>query len=289
MKKIVYSFYQNLNQWYFKSRLAHRPKIHTGFRAVARVTINPIFRLYTRLITQRKGLTFPVGSKHQLIMALGVYEPEVVAICRQKLQPGMIVIDAGAYAGYYTLLFSELVGAEGKVYAFEPHPENIAAVRHNIRNSRYPENIVVVPKAVSNQVGSAQIYQHQNDTAKTSLYTDVSIKAPLSITATTIDAFLSEQGISKIDLIKLDIEGAEQSALDGMQNLIAASKRLMLIVECSPEILTRVGSTPAAFIAQLHKCGFMVSVIGEKGELVEPETALMQAENNDINLFCEKR
>jgi FkbM family methyltransferase len=289
MKKIIYSFYRTISQRYFKSRLAGAPIVHSGLKAVARVTINPILRLYTRLITQRKGLRFPEGSKHQLEMALGEYEPEVVTICRQKLQPGMIVIDAGAYAGYYTRLFSELVGPKGKVYAFEPQPKNIAVLQHNIERSRYPENIVLVQKAVSNQVGQLQIYQHRNDTAKTSLYSAINLESPMMITSTTLDAFLVEQSFAKIDLIKLDIEGAELAALDGMQNLITLSKNLILIVECSPQILARIGSAPTALINKINNLGFTVSAIGPRGELINPETALAQAGNDDINLLCEKK
>ena len=289
MKNKIYTLYQRSSRRYFNSRFASTPVIHTGLRALARITVNPANRLLTGWLAFRKGLKFPAGSKHQLAMLLDDYEPDVVSLCRQYIQPGMVVIDAGAYAGYYTLLFSELVGPTGKVYAFEPHPENFDTLKHNSQQSRFKQNIVLLQNAVSDRVGTVQISAHKTDTAKTSLYSAEKNNISLTIETTTIDSFFVKYNLAKIDLIKLDIEGAELAALDGMQNLIASNNKLMVIVECSPQILARSGSAPTTLINKINNLGFTVSAIGPRGELINPETALAQARNDDINLFCKKK
>lgn len=289
MKKILFEIYQRIQQYYFRSGIASISFIHQGLRAIARITIIPVINGITLITAKRNRMIFPPRSKHQLAMLLGEYEQEVVALCRNKIKPKMNVIDIGAYAGYYTLLFSELVGPEGRVYAFEPQPENHTTLIHNIRNSKYPNNIIPISKAISNTVGEIQFYQHITDTAKGSLYPDQHIKTPIAILATTIDTFLAEINNPKISLVKMDMEGAENTAFEGMKSLIAANNPLWLIVECSPKILQRIGVSVKDFLSKLNKLGFTVSAIGQSGRLIVPEVAMQQSGDTDINLFCEKR
>ncbi|MDI6784852.1 MAG: FkbM family methyltransferase [bacterium] len=288
MKKFIYKIYDTGRKFYFKTSLASIPVVHNSLRAIARFTIFPILYFITKKISKQKGLVFPIGSKHKFEFLLGEYEKETVALCRQKIKPGMTVIDIGAYTGYYTLLFSELVGPDGKVYAFEPHPENYQALLHNIQSSKFPNTIIPFPKAVSNTVGSVPFYQHITDTAKNSLYPADNFKTAISIPSTTLDTFLAEIGHPQIALIKMDMEGAELSAIEGMRNLIANNQSLYLITECSPRILARVGLSPLDFLHKLQELGFMISAIGPEGNLIESELAIIQARDTDINLFCEK-
>ena len=82
----------------------------------------------------------------------GYYEPFITAFVKDMIKEGDIVIDIGAHIGYYTLLFSKLVGKTGKVFAFEAHPDNFTLLKQNVETNGYT-NVVVENKAVSNYNG----------------------------------------------------------------------------------------------------------------------------------------
>src|SRR5947209_14094504 len=92
-----------------------------------------------------------------LDMILGRYETEVVQWFEQTIKPGMNVLDLGAHVGFYTLLSAKLVGASGKVYAFEPEPENFAVLSSNVERAQY-RNVRLVHKAITDRIGTIDLF-----------------------------------------------------------------------------------------------------------------------------------
>ncbi|MGH8164650.1 MAG: FkbM family methyltransferase, partial [Rhodanobacteraceae bacterium] len=85
------------------------------------------------------------------------YEPFETSLLTSELRPGMTVVDVGANIGYYTLLFSKLAGDKGRVYAFEPEPQNFALLERNLtRNHR--ANVTIFNEAASDQSGHSFLY-----------------------------------------------------------------------------------------------------------------------------------
>lgn len=201
---------------------------------------------------------------YKLQMLLGMYELDTVRVCRRLIKPGMIVVDIGAHVGYFTLLFARLVGTGGKVYAFEPHPNNCAILRRNIERRRL-SNVTIIAKAVSDKEGPMPLYE----TSLSMGHSLIAAKPHVSqvvVESTSLDAFLGKSDIRSVNLVKVDAEGAEFAILDGMQSLVNRSRGLALILEFRRDLLSNAGISPEVFFQRLYRMGFRVFALHQEGE-----------------------
>jgi FkbM family methyltransferase len=192
---------------------------------------------------------------YKLQFLLGTYERGTVRAVRELLRPGMIAIDVGAHAGYYTLLFSRLVGPAGRVLAFEPHPVTFAVLARNAQR-RALANVRLFPSAVSDHEGPARLWQTDLSVGHSLLPVKDGAAQPLPVIATTLDALSRAEGIERADLVKVDVEGGEAEVVAGMVELAARSPGLALILEYKPEILRARGEDLPALLARLAARGF---------------------------------
>ena len=128
------------------------------------------------------------------------------------LKPGAIVLDIGANIGSFTLLASKLVGEQGKVIAVEPVPSNVECLRLMCERNKLG-NVEVVAAAVGESPGTLTLHidPHIGGHSAKKEFTTRSVDVPV----TTIDALVAERGLSRVDLIKMDVEGMEAEALKG--------------------------------------------------------------------------
>jgi FkbM family methyltransferase len=185
---------------------------------------------------------------------------------------GATVLDVGACFGYYSLLAAQAVGKSGKVYAFEPTPDNYATLLRNIALNGWEDTIVPVPKAVSSHRGDMALhlskFRENNSLGDAPLFTTT---RALPVEVVAIDEFLDDERVS---VIKMDIEGYEPYGLDGMQQTIRRSKDLTLFTELNVHCLEGAGVKPEAFLEQLDNLGFDVQLIDdEERELLPVTTA----------------
>ena len=230
----------------------------------------------------------------RLEMLSGNLEKETVALCKKILKPGMNAVDIGAHIGYYTMLFSKLVGKNGQVFAFEPEPENFQLLAENTGKYR---NVKIFKKAISDKSGPLWFYRSEGKTACHSLLPADFRNEKIEVQAATLDQFLLENNSPKIDLIKLDIEGAEPYAVAGMRKLFAESKDTMLVFEFCPNNLIPLTASPYKFLEDLQQFGFNLYIIKNKGELdlidlsrdrETIENLIRQTRDGYINIFCKK-
>jgi len=121
-------------------------------------------------------------------------------------------LDAGANEGYVSLALARQVGENGRVIAIEPHPRNAAVMRENSEINAFG-NIILVQRAVGDSPGSATF---EGDRAWWTLLPGLKIPGgSITVTVTRIDDVVAEQGLQRLDLIKLDLEGFEIAALLG--------------------------------------------------------------------------
>lgn len=231
---------------------------------------------------------FSPGSECYLDMTRGTWEPEVTRLFESLLQPGMVVVDLGAHIGYFTLLAARKVGSTGKVYAFEPAPSNYALLVRNIALNGY-DNIVPVQKAVSNQPGTATFYIHPNQVGH-SFYPETlgRSKTAITVETTTLDQFLAEQGWPPVQMVKMDIEGAEPAALAGMTEVLTRCKDLWLIFEYIPRILLRAGEDPRQLLEKVRGLGFTIQNITDGHGLQPLSEKVLRNSNLRAELFCER-
>jgi len=174
----------------------------------------------------------------------------------------MIVFDVGAHVGHYTLMAARLVGPKGHVFAFEAEPENYSLLVKNVELNGY-RNVTCIQKAVANSAGSLTLIASSQGNDRHSLIepSDLTGTKKITVPAISLDEFASSAGLRNVDVIKMDIEGAEPLALAGMASLMALSSRLSIVMEFAPEILRSGGTDPAQFLQRLTSLGLNLSPV----------------------------
>ncbi len=241
------------------------------------------------------------------------HERETRQLLERLAQPGMVALDVGAHVGYYTRLLAERTGEAGRVIAFEPHPGTHAVLGHNARDL---PTVTALQLAAAEAEGSAEFYDYLMMSASGSLHYDEALAhqqraqmgaddvAPrreagfemqtYRVRTVAIDDCLAELGVDRVDLVKMDIEGAELAALRGMRRTIAASPGLALVMEYNPGALAAFGHEPVEALQAVLDLGFdRVQAIEASGAmrnwgdagLVARETARLQAGMGVVNLL----
>jgi len=233
------------------------------------------------------------GFGLMLNMVTGRYELAVTQLFKHAIRPGCVVVDIGAHVGYYTLLASRLVGPQGRVYAFEADPTNYRLLQRNL-DLNGTDNVIAVPMAVADRTGSIDFFRDKRGSdrhsiCRSSTITDESIK----VEATSLDSFMQQQGCEQIDFLKMDIEGAEPMAVEGMTALLQRGLVSRMVIEFGPLGLKANGWSPEEFLRKLVAHGFDISPIEGEAYLITPEhlsTFIRGVEKKGgTNLLCEKR
>ena len=226
---------------------------------------------------------------HQLLK--GSFEPFTVQLFMQAVKPGMVVLDIGAYIGFYTLLAARRVGLQGKVYAFECDPRSYRFLLHNAKLNKCSKNVVPVPKAVAHQRGIHPFFLYGGDLTRSSLWDKHQAETILDVECTTVDEALGNQ---PVHVIKMDIEGGEIHALKGMEKTLRNSDEVIMFVECNPSVLKHAGGSVDMLLGELEGFGFRVQVIDEGERCLRPVSHEIYAarnargKRNCVNLYCSK-
>lgn len=225
------------------------------------------------------------GISMQLLLT-GEYEPYETEIFKSYVKKGQCVIDIGANIGYYTLLAASLVGDKGKVYAFEPHPQNHNLLVNNVTENHY-NNVIIYQNAVTNENKHIQLNIGIDQGTHSIENTRGTTGQSISIDGCTLDDLF--QGKVKPDVIKMDIEGAETKALIGMRKMASALPNLVLLTECTPERFHEL----ELFWKEIENCGFRFIYHIDDRKRVLRLTSLIQMwgyfqNNKYANLLCVK-
>jgi FkbM family methyltransferase len=222
-----------------------------------------------------------------------VYEPASTKLLLSDLRPGHVVLDIGANIGYYTLLAARIVGPQGKVFAFEPEPTNFALLRKNVEANGY-RNVVLVNKAVAHRTSAATLYLNERNPGDHRLFDVNDGRESISIDMVSLDDYFGA-ALPAVQFIKMDIQGAEHSAIRGMENLLRANGRVRLLTEFWPAGIRRSGSDPIEFLEKLRRLGFELNEFGEDGapsRVVDARELVRRHERDEkayTNLYCVKQ
>jgi FkbM family methyltransferase len=172
----------------------------------------------------------------------------------------MVVIDGGANEGVYTTFFATRVGPEGCVLAVEPSPRDLAKLQANVVLND-TDWVRMVPAALAEQEGEATLLVAGDDHAGQNtlgdiIYPGVSQVGRVQVPATTLDALATSYRLDRLDIVKLDVEGAEIRALSGGSGLLQRFKPLLLL-EASDASLRRQGGTLGGLLALLTDTGYV--------------------------------
>jgi len=164
-----------------------------------------------------------------------IFERKVYDTCGAPKE-GEIVIDVGAHIGLFTIYASRLVGPNGIVIAIEPHPDNFSILLSNIRLNHL-QNVIPVNMAIADKEGTAKLFIDKKSTTGHSIIFHRSENF-LEVRCTTLDFIVKRLGLTHVDFIKMDIEGAEYRALRGCKEILR-SNNVRLSIEASHDEYTR--------------------------------------------------
>jgi FkbM family methyltransferase len=190
------------------------------------------------------------------VYLLGSWEREVSTEISACLRSGDVFVDIGADIGYHAIQAARIVGASGRVLAFEPNPRVHERLLANIRLNAI-DTITALPIALSDQAGIAHFYPGAaGNTGAGSLRRNTANDAPIEVEVDTLDAVLTRTGVDAVAVLKIDIEGAELMALRGMRQLLARPDAPVVICEISEWSLAQFGHSSAELIAFMASCGY---------------------------------
>lgn len=183
----------------------------------------------------------PISHAHIGSLAFGNLETSVQEAMLRHLAKGGVFYDVGANLGFFAMLGAHMAGfEEGRSYAFEPTPDNAAAIRRNAQLNSIP-NLTVIEKAVSAQTGRAQLQVVDDQSwSKLADYGDHPLtEQVLEVDTVSIDDLVFGGEIEPPTVVKIDVEGAEIAVLEGMTRTLA---------EHRPAVICELHDTHAAFV-----------------------------------------
>jgi len=179
-----------------------------------------------------ENLQMYINMKTEKDYWLGTYEAELQEMIYSLVKEGWVAYDVGANIGYFSLLLANSVGSSGKVFAFEAMPENIGRLNSNLKLNMSGSRVNVFPGAVLNKskvvqflIGpSGAMGKVEGSIGRVDLH-----EKSIEVTGISLDDFVYRDGNPPPDVIKMDIEGGEVLAIEGMTNLLEEMPPLIFI------------------------------------------------------------
>lgn len=198
----------------------------------------------------------------------GVHESAETAFLRSRVDRTSICCDIGANVGYYSLLFASLA-REGAVHSFEPVPLNFYVLCTN-RLLNHFSNLTANPCAVGDSNGSVGFVVSSDSAFSSFVNTGIKPMAmEISVPITRLDTYCETKSINGIDVLKVDVEGAEEKVLAGATRLFAnrSGRPRTVMLELYEPMLTHYGSSIDQILGQMQGFGYRAYVFSS-GRLV---------------------
>ena len=211
----------------------------------------------------------------------GMYEPLETRCAHAFLKPGDTFVDVGANWGYFSLLAACLVGDSGRVIALEPEPGLHQQLLENIHENNFNQ-VRTLRLAASDTKGEAHfsgnLEQDGNSGLNRLLTGEAARQAQITAPTNTLDAVLESEGIRRIALLKMDIEGAEALAVPGLTKTLTERRIDKLLLEVHPAMIKGFGKTLRSICKPIVEHGYEAFVIPHgitetRGSYYSPATA----------------
>jgi FkbM family methyltransferase len=202
-----------------------------------------------------------------LYVGVGFEEAESTVL-RTITKQAMTVFDVGANVGVHTVVLAKIVGPNGRVFSFEPCPTTAAYLRANVQLNEL-SNVEVVSAALSDVGGEVDffVFDDGNDVynslgAQVRPVEGLRAKATINVRAITLDVFCKSNNIEHIDVLKLDVEGAEEKVINGGMGIIGRSRDLAIVAEVCDRSAVQCGCSSRRLVQHLIDMGFKAFRIG---------------------------
>lgn len=220
----------------------------------------------------RQGLTLQLppewhGASKLLYVFRDDYEPDL-GVLQRFLTPGGIMVDVGANYGIFSLNAAYLVGSKGRVLAFEPAQNNFSILEKNLQLNAATQ-VRALRMALADKPGKLRLY-HDPDPTRNSLAPTSNANDFEEVEVSTLDTVLNENKVSKVDFIKIDVEGADELVCRGALETLKSSLPPVFFENNSPAAV-RMGLKANGTAAVLAELGYQFYNYHENG-LVRLET-----------------
>jgi len=288
LRNIIMYLFINLAKPFSRYGFGRLPGTRRAYRYLSKYLIpdglSTVF--YDRLVLDIPRRAYP----EMLVSAGDKYVPMFTRVFKNFVTPGTIVVDLGAALGYYTLLAIRGTGPTGHVYAFEPHPESFRLLRLNTARAN-STNVTLINAAVTDKEGTIPLYLSTSNPLAHSLGSGRTSNNYINVRTISLDRYMKN---TKVDVVKMNIEGSELLALKGMRNIIEQNPNLKMIVELDPKALRGMATSPQEYLDALSYY-FDLQVIHMKSDTAAPYRNLAQVThslsrwNSVTFLICTRR
>jgi len=223
-------------------------------------------RRQTISVTRNVSVEVVIGVEADDPISLGIaqgthFNHAQIDLMLKLVRPGQVVLDLGAHVGLYSLT-AAAVGC--RVAAVEASPRNAQLLSESARCNRF-EMLQVVQAAVSDRAGTVEFNVHG---PYGHVYAPGSNMLGTKVRAATVEQILGEMGLSRVDFIKMDVEGSELAALSGMSRLLAGPEAPPILYESNSHTLAFYGQTPRQLKQALEDLGYRNYEITKPNRLV---------------------
>lgn len=243
----------NAAQWIYTVLLKPAP-----LRAIA----HAIVRRFIPNEIEVEGVRVALNPRDPVMsgsIAMGCHEREDLAAFRSLLKPGMCVADIGANIGLYAAVAAKAVGPTGLVVAIEPAPHNFALLERTAELNGFAQ-IRPIQAAAGDRPGELALYLSDDNTGDNRIYaTPAGPRREVRVRCVRLDDLWASEAFPAPDVIKIDIQGAEALAFEGMGQLLTRKPGLKVLMEFWPWGIRQTGRDPAALLRSLRALGFALS------------------------------
>jgi FkbM family methyltransferase len=220
--------------------------------------------------------TTDIGFGAHVIMD-GMWEPWLTVFMASRIKPGMNVVDAGANHGYYTVLFADLVGTAGRVAAIEPNPTTARLLRQTVIVNGFDSRVEVIEKALTAADDETLVFfapGHEPKNARVMNADYAGFPEMVAVTGARLDTLLADW--PRVDFMKVDVEGAEESMLAGAWATISRDRPELLL-----EFNGKRCTDPAGLLDRLEGLYGPARMIDHQSELAPVSREALLAPDND--------
>ena len=221
------------------------------------------------------------------LVGTGTYEPGSLQVMLDQLPEGGCFIDVGAHVGLFTLPAARKVGSGGRVFAFEPDPNNRRLLEANIQRNGFGDIVQVIPAAVGQADGRAVLHCSAWNTGDHRLLGAPRGRTGVEVDVIALGGFLHREGVSA-NVIKIDVQGAEARVLQGLGTPAPLPS---LLLEYSPSMVVDAGDDPAAMLDAMVAAGWRLHIIDEgSGDLLAGDAQFIKRRcphRSYVNLLAE--
>jgi len=241
------------------------------------------------LVRTEVGFVLCSASDHALISGLlesGELEPGTRLLIQKFLRPGDLYVDVGANIGMHTLAAARAMQGQGKIIAFEPFEQTKRMLEKSVWMNGFSNMTTIYQAAVSNTTGHHEFFIGATS-GHHSLFsldhTPNHHQNPIEVPLLRLDDTIAPG--QPVNLMKIDVEGAELDVIEGGASIITSNPDIALIVEFGASHLRRTGRNPDQWFESFSKLGLNHRVINQDTGMLESLSIAELTKVESVNLF----